>query len=72
MGNEFVKRGMVAQVSIHEPEADNGQRNPHAHLLLTMREVNDRTDSAKKTANGTAAGWRRAYRTAERLKAGAR
>jgi ATP-dependent exoDNAse (exonuclease V) alpha subunit len=39
VGNEFVKRGMVAQVSIHEPEADNGQRNPHAHLLLTMREV---------------------------------
>jgi hypothetical protein len=31
---------MVAQVSIHEPAADNGQRNPHAHLLLTMREVN--------------------------------
>ena len=39
VGSEFVKRGMVAQVSIHEPEADNGQRNPHAHLLLTMREV---------------------------------
>jgi len=39
VGGEFAKRGMVAQVSIHEPEPDNGQRNPHAHLLLTMREV---------------------------------
>jgi hypothetical protein len=40
VSGEFVKRGMVAQVSVHEPEADNGQRNPHCHLLLTMREVN--------------------------------
>jgi len=39
VGGEFVKRGMVAQVSIHEPLPDNGQRNPHAHLLLTMREA---------------------------------
>jgi len=39
VGGEFVKRGMVAQVSVHEPEADNGRRNPHAHLLLTMRDV---------------------------------
>ncbi len=40
VGGEFVKRGMVAQVSVHEPQADNGQRNPHTHLLLSMREVN--------------------------------
>jgi hypothetical protein len=39
VGGEFVKRGMVAQVSIHEPLPENGQRNPHAHLLLTMREA---------------------------------
>jgi hypothetical protein len=39
VGGEFVKRGMVAQVSIHEPEPKNGQRNPHSHILLTMREV---------------------------------
>ena len=40
VGGEFVKRGMVAQVSVHEPAADNGQRNPHAHLLLAMRNGN--------------------------------
>lgn len=39
IGGEFVKRGMVAQVSIHEPEPEDGQRNPHAHILLTMRDV---------------------------------
>jgi hypothetical protein len=39
VAREFVSRGMVAQVSIHEPEPDNGQRNPHAHFLLTMREA---------------------------------
>jgi len=39
VAGEFVRRGMVAQVSIHEPEPDNGQRNPHAHVLLTMRDV---------------------------------
>lgn len=37
VAGEFVSRGMVAQVSIHEPEPDNGQRNPHVHLLLSMR-----------------------------------
>jgi ATP-dependent exoDNAse (exonuclease V) alpha subunit len=41
VGGEFVKRGMVAQVSVHEPAPDNGQRNPHAHLLLTMRSVTE-------------------------------
>lgn len=39
ISGEFVHRGMVAQVSIHEPLADNGPRNPHCHVLLTMREV---------------------------------
>jgi ATP-dependent exoDNAse (exonuclease V) alpha subunit len=39
VGNEFVRRGMVTQVSVHEPNAENGRRNPHCHLMLTMREV---------------------------------
>ena len=41
VAGEFVKRGMVAQLSIHEPLPHNGQRNPHVHLLLTMREVTE-------------------------------
>lgn len=33
--NEFVKEGMIADVVIH----DNNKGNPHAHIMLTMREV---------------------------------
>jgi hypothetical protein len=37
---QLVRRGMVADVSIHEPRAnENGERNPHAHLLLTLRDI---------------------------------
>ncbi|MGE0371636.1 MAG: Ti-type conjugative transfer relaxase TraA [Gammaproteobacteria bacterium] len=35
----FVARGMVADVAIHDELASDGGRNPHAHILLTMREV---------------------------------
>lgn len=35
---QFVERGMVADVNIHR---DN-EGNPHAHIMLTMREINDR------------------------------
>jgi hypothetical protein len=40
IGGEFVARGMVAQISVHDEEPKAGQvRNPHCHILLTMREV---------------------------------
>jgi Ti-type conjugative transfer relaxase TraA len=35
----FVARGMVADVSMHDERASDGGRNPHAHVLLTMRHV---------------------------------
>jgi hypothetical protein len=35
----FVKRGMIADVSIHRPDRHGDQRNHHAHILLTMREL---------------------------------
>lgn len=35
----FVRKGMVADVSIHAPSPDGDGRNNHAHILLTMREV---------------------------------
>lgn len=34
----FVKRGMIADVSIHD-NAGKLPRNPHAHIILTMREL---------------------------------
>jgi len=33
----FVAQGMVADMAIHAPEASDGQEQPHAHVLLTLR-----------------------------------
>lgn len=41
--NQFVSNGMVADFNIHMDKASDGELQPHAHILLTMREV---------TANG--------------------
>jgi ATP-dependent exoDNAse (exonuclease V) alpha subunit len=35
----FVKSGMIADISIHRPDRNGDQRNHHAHILLTMREL---------------------------------
>ncbi|MBP2275772.1 MULTISPECIES: MobQ family relaxase [Sphingomonas] len=37
----FVDLGMIADVAIHCPKAADGQDQPHAHVLLTMREILD-------------------------------
>mgnify|MGYP002620025081 CR=1 FL=1 len=36
---ECVSRGMVADFAIHLPDRDGDQRNHHAHVLLTLREI---------------------------------
>lgn len=36
---EFVGRGMVADLTVHEPKAADGKIQPHAHVLLTTREL---------------------------------
>jgi ATP-dependent exoDNAse (exonuclease V) alpha subunit len=37
---QFVERGMVVDLAVHEPvSACDGEVQPHAHLLLTLREV---------------------------------
>lgn len=38
---EFVSEGMIAHVALHEPDIDSDNRNYHAHLLLTLRRVNE-------------------------------
>jgi len=35
--NEFVQKGMVADIAIHRDDANN----PHAHIMLTMRNLNE-------------------------------
>ncbi|MCA9733710.1 MobA/MobL family protein, partial [candidate division KSB1 bacterium] len=37
--NEFISRGMIADVAIHESIAGDGATNPHAHIMLTTREI---------------------------------
>ncbi|RYD25321.1 MAG: Ti-type conjugative transfer relaxase TraA, partial [Lysobacteraceae bacterium] len=37
--NQFVKRGMVADLNVHWDKAKDGSPKPHAHVMLSMREV---------------------------------
>ena len=36
---EFVDRGMVADLNVHWDHAPDGSSKPHAHVMLSMREV---------------------------------
>lgn len=36
---QFVTRGMVADLAIHAPSAEGDTRNHHAHVMLTMRTL---------------------------------
>lgn len=36
---EFVARGMIADLNVHWDMGADGQPKPHAHVMLTMREV---------------------------------
>src|SRR3984885_485640 len=37
---EFVNRGMIADLNVHWDMAEDGMPKPHAHVMLTMRQVN--------------------------------
>ncbi|MCB1810898.1 MAG: MobA/MobL family protein [Candidatus Competibacteraceae bacterium] len=47
----FVARGMAVQVDIHGPDRDGDQRNTHAHLLLTTRQLTRNGFKAQKARN---------------------
>lgn len=36
---EFVERGMIADMAIHCPIASDGKDQPHAHIMLTLRPL---------------------------------
>jgi MobA/MobL family len=36
---QFVRKGMIADVAIHAPDERGDERNYHAHILLTMRKL---------------------------------
>lgn len=36
---EFVKKGMIVDLCVHNDKQPDGQLQPHAHIMLTLREV---------------------------------
>lgn len=40
--NEFVSRGMVADLCVHGGKGKDGEEQPHAHVMLTLREVTEK------------------------------
>lgn len=44
---EFVKRGMIADLNVHWDIGADGEPKPHAHVMLTMREVGEEGFGAK-------------------------
>ena len=45
---QFVSRGMAADLAIHAPDRQSDQRNHHAHVMLTTREFDGEEFHAKK------------------------
>ncbi|MER9771214.1 Ti-type conjugative transfer relaxase TraA [Mesorhizobium sp. M0220] len=39
--SEFVERGMIADLNVHWDRAEDGMPKPHAHVMLTMRAVDE-------------------------------
>jgi Ti-type conjugative transfer relaxase TraA len=47
---QFVRLGMIADVAIHHDKTASGEEQPHAHIMLTMREVTEDGFGFKVTA----------------------
>jgi MobA/MobL family. len=45
---EFVERGMIADLNVHWDIGADGLAKPHAHVMLTMREISIGDDGAAK------------------------
>ena len=61
---QFVKRGMVADLNVHWDKAKDGSPKPHAHVMLSMRDVGlDGFGQKNRDWNGTALlkDWREAW-----------
>lgn len=39
VNSQFVARGMIADIAVHRPDHQSDDRNHHAHVMLTMREL---------------------------------
>ena len=47
--SEFIDKGMVADIAIHDPHKEGKDRNPHAHIMVSTREM--KTDGWSKDTN---------------------
>ncbi len=47
----FVDKGMIADINIHEEKASDGGMNPHAHIMLTMKDIDKKTGELKSAKN---------------------
>ena len=66
VATEFVSRGMVADLNVHWDIGSDGQAKPHAHVMLTMREVGpDGFGAKQRDWNATALlqNWREQWAT---------
>jgi hypothetical protein len=60
----FVDRGMVADIALHAPGREGDERNHHAHILLTTREIGLEGFGAKNrdwNAKELLEDWRKAW-----------
>jgi len=61
---EFVDRGMVADIALHAPGHEGDERNHHAHILLTTREIGPEGFTTKNrdwNAKELLEGWRETW-----------
>ena len=47
----FVDKGMIADINIHEEKSSDGNMNPHAHIMLTMKSIDEQTGEFKSAKN---------------------
>jgi len=64
VAREFVARGMIADLNVHWDKAADGSPKPHAHVMLSMREVGpdgfgqkDRDWNSKELLQEWRVGW---------------
>ncbi|SDD36656.1 MobA/MobL family protein [Kordiimonas lacus] len=45
---EFTQKSLGATLAIHDPKAADGERNPHAHILVSMRPLDEKGFARRK------------------------
>lgn len=45
---EFTQKNLGATLAIHDPKAADGERNPHAHILVSMRPLDEKGFARRK------------------------